>query len=90
VLAAILHKMVPESHPTIDFTYLKLLSSIVSLLRRFSELREAPLIGGMVFGAFSAFWATLIFRLGSTVPLRSPRAGLFGLIGAAGAAAAPS
>jgi predicted MFS family arabinose efflux permease len=90
VLAAILHKMLPESHPTIDLTYPKLLESIVSLLRRLSELREASLIGGMLFGAFSAFWATLIFRLG-TPPFHygSRVAGLFGLIGVAGAAAAP-
>jgi predicted MFS family arabinose efflux permease len=90
VLAAVLRKMLPESHPTIDFTYPELLRSLLSLLRRLSELREASLIGGLLFGAFSAFWATLIFRLG-TPPFHygSRVAGLFGLIGAAGAAAAP-
>jgi predicted MFS family arabinose efflux permease len=90
VLAAILRKTLPESHPTIKFTYPKLLASIVSLLRQFSELREASLIGAMLFGAFSSFWATLIFRLG-TPPFHygSRVAGLFGLVGVVGAAAAP-
>ena len=90
VLASILHRMLPENHPTIHLTYPKLLGSIVSLLSRLAELREASLIGGLLFGAFSAFWATLVFHLG-TPPFHygSRVAGLFGLVGAAGAAAAP-
>jgi predicted MFS family arabinose efflux permease len=90
LLAAILRKMLPESHPTINFTYPELLRSLLSLVKRLSELREASLIGGLLFGAFSAFWATLIFRLGAPPFHYGSRvAGLFGLIGAAGAAAAP-
>jgi predicted MFS family arabinose efflux permease len=90
VLAGILWRALPESHPASRFTYPELLQSLAHLFRRFSQLREAALTGAMFFGAFSAFWATLIFRL-STSPFHygARAAGLFGLIGAAGAAAAP-
>jgi predicted MFS family arabinose efflux permease len=90
VLAGILWCALPESHPASRFTYPELLQSLAHLFRRFSQLREAALTGAMFFGAFSAFWATLIFRL-STSPFHygARAAGLFGLIGAAGAAAAP-
>ena len=66
------------------------LHSLGRLLRRFPELREASLIGGLLFGSFSAFWATLVYRLVEPPFHYGARAaGLFGLVGAAGAAAAP-
>jgi hypothetical protein len=82
-------RALPESHPASRFTYPELLQSLAHLFRRFSQLREAALTGAMFFGAFSAFWATLIFR-STTSPFHygARAAGLFGLIGAAGAAAA--
>ncbi len=90
VLAGVLRKTLPESRPTLVFTYPELLKSLWYLFKRFAELREASLIGAMFFGAFSAFWATLIFRLAAPPFHYGSRvAGLFGLIGAAGAAAAP-
>lgn len=90
VLAGVLWRALPESYPASRFTYPELLRSLAHLFTRFPQLREASLTGAMFFGAFSAFWATLIFRL-STTPFHygARAAGLFGLIGAAGAAAAP-
>jgi predicted MFS family arabinose efflux permease len=89
-LAMVLRKKLPESHPSSVFTYGQLLRSLGTLFKQFSALREAAFTGAMFFGAFSALWATLIFRL-STTPFHygSRVAGLFGLVGAAGAAAAP-
>ena len=49
-------------------------------------LREASLLGAIFFCGFSAFWTTLVFFL-ETPPYHygSSVAGLFGLVGAAGA-----
>lgn len=90
LLALVLRRALPLSLPASKYTYKELLRSLGSLIRRFPELREASLIGGMLFGAFSAFWATLVYRLASAPFHYGARvAGLFGLVGAAGAAAAP-
>ena len=73
-----------------DLTYPRLLRSLWRLARTQSELREACIIGAMVFASFSAFWTTLVFFL-STPPYHygSQAAGLFGLVGATGVFAAP-
>src|SRR5262249_19088241 len=64
--------------------------SLWDLVRAEPVLRESALAGAMLFGAFSAFWSMLAFRL-ETPPLHygSRVAGLFGLVGVAGPAAAP-
>ena len=52
-------------------------------------MREASISGAMMFGTFSAFWSTLVFFLESPVyHLGTRTAGLFGLVGVAGALAA--
>ncbi|HEV2661278.1 MAG TPA: MFS transporter, partial [Ktedonobacteraceae bacterium] len=67
-------------------SYAQLLRSLGGLLRTESSIREMSLFGGLVFGAFSAFWSTLAFFL-STPPYHygSEVVGLFGLVGVAGA-----
>jgi predicted MFS family arabinose efflux permease len=82
-LAFILARALPTSEPPHTISYLKLLSSIATLIREQPLLRQASLIGGLLFGAFSVFWATLIYRLGD-----ARLTGLFGLVGVAGALAA--
>jgi MFS family permease len=53
-------------------------------------LRESAVVGGLVFGAFSAFWTTLVFLLGSPhYRLGAGIAGSFGVLGAIGASVAP-
>jgi MFS family permease len=53
-------------------------------------LVESATVGGLVFAAFSAFWTTLVFLLGSPhYRLGAGVAGSFGVLGAIGASVAP-
>lgn len=90
VLAIALRYALPWDEPEPGLRYRELARSIVHLAATQPVLREAALIGGMLFGAFSSFWATLVFFL-ATPPYRyGPRvAGLFGVVGAAGVLIAP-
>ncbi len=88
-LALLLARALPRSEPASTMSYADLLRSLLTLIRNQPLLREASAIGAMLFGAFSAFWATLIFRLGEPPYHYGARmAGIFGLIGVAGALAA--
>jgi predicted MFS family arabinose efflux permease len=89
-LAAALRALLPESVPDAEIPYPRLLRSLFTLVREEPVLREASLLGALGFGAFSVFWSTLAFFLEAPpYGLGSQAAGLFGLLGAAGAAAAP-
>jgi len=89
-LAAFLGRVLPKSPPVSDFKYKDLFRSIRRLLKTTPVLREAALNGAMIFAAFSAFWTTLVFLLQTPVfNMGADVAGLFGLVGAAGAVAAP-
>ena len=90
VLAIVLAIRLPKDTPATDHSYVTLMRSLWTLVRTQPELREAAIIGGGIFGAFSAFWTTLVFFL-STPPHHygSQMAGMFGLVGAAGALIAP-
>jgi predicted MFS family arabinose efflux permease len=82
--------LLPRSEPTVRLSYAGLLRSIAHLFREHQALRESALLGATFFCAFSAFWTTLIFLL-ETPPYHygSQVAGLFGLVGMAGALGAP-
>jgi predicted MFS family arabinose efflux permease len=90
IIATLFQFGLPSSLPAVKMSWLALIRSAGDLVRRQPTLREAALLGAVFFGSFSAFWTTLTFFLqhppyhyGSDV------AGLFGLVGAVGAAAAP-
>lgn len=90
-LALALACLLPRSEPeATGLSYPALLRSIVGLLRDEPVLRQSCLLGACGFGAFSAFWTTLAFHLAAP-PFRYPSGvvGLFGLVGIAGALAAP-
>jgi predicted MFS family arabinose efflux permease len=90
VLTLALARLLPHAPPERSVRYPELLASLWTLVRREPELRQASLIGAMGFGAFSVFWTTLAFFL-ETPPYHwgAEGAGLFGLVGLAGALAAP-
>jgi predicted MFS family arabinose efflux permease len=89
-LAVSIKSILPECPPSEVITYRELLRSLITIAREQPLLRESSLIGAMMFGALNAFWVTLIFLL-ETPPYHygERAAGLFGLVGALGAAAAP-
>ncbi len=90
VIAALYRSRLPRSEPSSTLSWPQLIRSTGTLIRTQPVLVESSLVGASFFGAFSAFWTTLVFFLqrppyhyGSAV------AGLFGLVGAVGAAGAP-
>ena len=89
VLAITLRILLPKEEPRTSMSYSRLLRSLWSLLRTEPVVRETGLFGALVFAAFSVFWVTLVFFLG-TPPYHygSEVAGLFGLVGVVGALAA--
>jgi predicted MFS family arabinose efflux permease len=90
MLAVALRYALPYDHPEPGLRYPALARSIASLVLKQPVLREAGITGGLLFGASSAFWATLVFFLATPAYGYGPRiAGIFGLVGAVGALFAP-
>ncbi|WP_251548808.1 MFS transporter [Neobacillus muris] len=90
VLAVILRIFLPKSHPETTLSYPQLFKSMGQLIATQPVLREASIIGAMMFGAFSVFWTSLSFLLeGEPYYYGSEIAGLFGLVGVVGAAGSP-
>jgi len=90
VLAVVIILRLPKSQPTSTLPYGKLLVSMWHLVTEHRVLREASLVGAAMFAAFSIFWSVLALLLaGAPFHLGPQAAGLFGIVGAAGAMAAP-
>ncbi|BDG09962.1 MFS transporter [Anaeromyxobacter paludicola] len=85
LLALSLRALLPRSRPAEPVRYGALLASLPRLVRDEPVLREAAALGALGFAAFSAFWTTLVFLLEERFGLGSQAAGLFGLVGVAGA-----
>lgn len=89
-LAVILRTFLPKSYPEFRLSYPELYKSIGKLIMTQPILREASLIGAMLFGCFSLFWTSLSFFLeGEPYHYGSEVAGLFGLVGIVGVMGAP-
>lgn len=82
--------VLPRVPPKAPPRYRDLMRSLAGIVRESPKLRQVSLTAALMFAAFSAFWTTLVFRL-ETPPFHygSDVAGLFGLVGAIGAAVAP-
>ncbi|WP_068080397.1 MFS transporter [Novosphingobium rosa] len=80
----------PHSKPDAGLGYGALLASMEHLWRDFPALRLGAISQGLVFGSFSAFWSILALHLQEPrFGLGAGAAGLFGVIGLVGVAAAP-
>lgn len=89
-LALLLRFLLPPCPARTNEPYRKLLSSLPVLVRTLPVLRESAVNGAMMFGAFSAFWTSLIFLLRTPAfGMGSREAGLFSLAGVGGAMIAP-
>ncbi len=84
-----MRRAMPLLPPRQQLTYPAALRSLWTLFRRLPLLRESGAIGGLTFAAFSCFWTTLAFLLHAHYGLGPGVAGTFGVVGAAGALAAP-
>ncbi|PZR24825.1 MAG: MFS transporter [Citrobacter freundii] len=90
MLSLALAKFLPASKPTYQGSYASLMRSLVTLASSLRPLQKSALTGCFMFAAFSVFWTTLVFFLeGAPYFYGSDMVGLFGLIGACGALAAP-
>jgi predicted MFS family arabinose efflux permease len=89
LLALVLRLLLPEDQQHSTMSYGQLLRSLGGLIRTEPVLQETGIFGALAFGAFSAFWVSLTFFL-EAPPYHygSQVAGLFGLVGVAGALAA--
>jgi predicted MFS family arabinose efflux permease len=86
VVVPLLRWRMPEMPSPGDLSYREALASLWDLIREQPILREAALLGFLVFAGFIAFWTNLTFLLGSPhYRLGAGVAGSFGLVGAAGA-----
>jgi predicted MFS family arabinose efflux permease len=80
----------PVNKPQFKGSYGQLIQSLFTLIKTQPVLREATLINVFSFAQFGAFWTTMVLLL-SDVPFHfnSAEIGLFGIVGASGALAAP-
>ncbi|QMU80460.1 MFS transporter [Streptacidiphilus sp. PB12-B1b] len=89
VLSVLLVRLLPKRHPNHTSGYRQLMLSTVRLIPQEPALRRRALCQALMFGAFSCFWTSVSFELISRHHLGQVGIGLFALVGAAGAAAAP-
>ena len=90
ILAVTLRLSLQPSRPQLSMKWTALMKSVGSLAREHATLREAALLACLLFMTFSALWTTLVFLL-RTPPYHygTTAAGVFGLLGASSASAAP-
>ncbi|MEA1834153.1 MFS transporter [Methylobacterium durans] len=89
-MAGIAAATLPRTPQTKPLRYRALMLSILYLVRTQPTLRTATLSQALLFASFNAFWATLALLVEAPpFDLTAAGAGLFGVIGVAGALIAP-
>lgn len=90
VILILLYFVLPDVKGEFKGNYFSLLQSTLKQIVRFAELREAAIMGGLLFGVFCSFWTTLTFHLsGEPFHYSAEKIGMFGLVAIAGALMAP-
>lgn len=85
-----IQKKFPVNKPQFQGSYGQLIQSLFTLIKTQPVLREATLINVFCFAQFGAFWTTMVLLLsGNPFNFNSATIGLFGIVGASGALAAP-
>ena len=89
-MALLLRVRLPSHRQSAGLSYPRLLASVLGLLRAAPALRLHAWLGASAFAAFSVLWTSMAFLLAAPpYGFSSATIGLFGLVGAAGALAAP-
>ncbi|MGZ4199870.1 MAG: MFS transporter [Thermoleophilia bacterium] len=89
VQAVVLYRGLPTFRQRVPLSYPRLLASVPAIARAEPVLRWRAVYGALSFAAFSVLWTTLAFLLsGPHYGFGEATIGLFGLVGATGAAAA--
>ncbi len=86
---AIIARTLPRRVPEHRATYASLLASLWDLFARYPVLRQRALYQGFLFAAFSLFWTAVPLELVNHYGLSQSQIGIFALVGALGAVAAP-
>jgi predicted MFS family arabinose efflux permease len=89
VLSFLLVRLLPKRQPSHTSSYPRLLLSTVRLVREEPALRRRAACQALMFGAFSCYWTSVAFELIHRHHIGQVGIGMFALVGAAGAAAAP-
>lgn len=90
IFVVLLRRLLPRLEPAHPLPYLSALRSLYSIFRQYAVLREASMQSALLFASFIGFWTTLVFLLGTPHYHLGPGiAGMFGIVGATGAAIAP-
>ena len=89
VTGVVLQIVLPRRRPSVSMPYWRLMRSLGDLVRTQPVLRVSSFVSGCSFGAFIAFWTVLSFLMRDHFHRGATEAGLFGLVGLAGAAVAP-
>ena len=88
-VGVVLWAELPHRPPTLRMPYPRLLRSMLDLLATQPTLWTASVVSGLSFAGFTAFWTALSFLMADHFHRGPGDAGLFGVVGVAGALAAP-
>ncbi|HEY2669643.1 MAG TPA: MFS transporter [Rugosimonospora sp.] len=88
-VSVILVRLLPRRRPVQSARYPQLMASIGNLVRTEPALRRRAVCQALMFAAFSSFWTSIGYELLDAHHLSQTGIGIFALVGAAGATAAP-